>query len=660
MGFMKRIFTVFLITILTLTMVSAGTVLADNSSCYNEENVASKAEGLIATGLISHDIGADKCNTYVTNSELACVIADMLGFSRIGGFGSEIPYADVSTDASYYAKVKFAYSNGYLPNANMFYPDMNAVSDDAVESLVKMLGYGEICQSYGGAWNCAARIGLIKGSVPSQNSYFKWYQLIELIHNSLDINVMNETGYANGDIIYAVQKDSGILGKYHNLYEFEGVVLANEYTSIEIGAKEASEGFVKVGSELFKTGETDIKSLLGYNVTGYVREEDGKYTVVYAQAYDNKTVTVNAQNLLTDSDEWSAANIMYEDEKGNEKSIRLSRDTKVVYNGKLFADAVANDYKIISGNITAINNDDDSVYDVLNITSYKNIIVQSYDSFDNKIYCKTGFVVDIDESRVSVDLRNFADEPYDLKYIGQNAIMSLAISKDSKLVSGYAMRSKASGSVSEIKSNGNDVESIVLGGDSYKISEQWKTMNYLEKPEIKIGKRYLCYLDFNGEIAHVIDKSGSECEYGYLYKFGKTSGLDATERFRIFTQDGEWGEFNASDKIKINGIKAENDSDFNVLKNQDGSTKEQLIKFFTDADENINSIYTNDRSVTEEPTDYFRDEFVYNGSVSGKYRSNCSMFGLEYTITGKSKIFYLPEIIVDGVPVKMLIILISF
>lgn len=644
---MKKIFSLVLAFILTLTAFQSITI-AEQSSDYTAES--KYAAVLAGIGAISYEPEAGDMARNVTKAELVGAVVDMMGKTATVNKNNKYFFADVNADTLNADKIQFAKESGLIGSTSLFHPELNAETDDAVTMLLNVLGYNKYSAASSDTWVTASKIGLFDGVSISQGSALTWAQLVVMLYNAIDIEILQPTAITDNGTIYATKDGETVLTEYFDIFKFEGIVSATKQSSL--GSDEGlGDDCVQVGSLVMNTGTSGIENLLGYNVEGYANLVGSKYTVLYAEEFDNKIWELDDSVLVTDSSDWSQYSIVYE-EKGVEKKLRLSPEVDVIYNGKCSFDYTADTLKINSGNIVAIDNNSGGGIDVVIINELDNYIVNTYDSVENILYDKTGRKLDLGDSSATINIVNGLGEPYDLSLLTENTIVSLYVSLDKTYIKGYVTKSKVIGTVTELKKAGENPETITFDtGVSYRVSNSWRKASFPGKDTIELGKKYIAYLDVNGEIAMIAERFSETLMYGFINGFVIPSGLDSVPKFRIFTQDGIWQEYTAAKKLNVNGTSY---TASEIIDNPEVKAAvtsalraNQLVKFETNADDQIKVIYTGKSTTDVLPP----NELAYHGEISAIWQSNGQTFDInskttpgiiKYAIDGVTAVFYTP------------------
>ncbi len=644
---MKKIISLLLSFALVFALVPSAAFSAD-TAVYAE--AAEYAVMLGSLGALSQPLTDADLERNVSKAELVGAIVDMMGKTATVSQNTRYSFADVTTDTPHADKIEFAKKAGLLGEASLFHPELSAETDDAVAMLIKIMGYDKYSAVQADAWVTASKIGLFDGVSFSKGSAITWSQLIMVLRNAVDIEILQTTALTGDGEIYGTKDGETLLTEYFDVYAFEGIITANEHTSLSSDTG-LGDACIQVGDLIMNVGTSGAAELLGYNVEGYAKYDGSKYTVLHVAPYGNRIWELDDSVLAPDSSDWSQYSIVYE-EKDTEKKLTLSSEVDVIYNGKCCFGYTADTLKVDIGSITAIDNNASGGIDVVIVNELDNYIVNTYDSINEILYDKSGKNLSLDDGDVAVDIVNGLGEPYDLSLLTENTIVSLYVSLDQRNIKGYVTKSKVIGTVKEIELEGSSAASITFDtGVSYRVSKSWHKASFPGKDTIELGKKYIAYLDVNGEIAMIAERSPETIMYGFINGFAIPSGLDPVPKFRIFTQDGIWQEYTAAKKLNVNGTSysASEISSIPEVKTAVTSalSANQLVKFETNADDQIKTIYTGISTADVLPP----NELAYNGEISAIWQSNGQTFDLnskttpgiiKYAIDGATAVFYTP------------------
>ena len=546
-------------------------------------------------GVLDYEVTAQMYDQPVTRAQTYGAALGLLGELTDGLSFAEYAFSDIA-ELPEANRIQFAYEQGCLESAWKFEPEAGSTVGEALRLIVSEMGYQEIARELGdggaGFVTMANRLGILKGLSVSRNDALTWETLVTLLHNSLDIEILHLIGYSADGLILGEVTGVTMLNVYFDIYEISGVVTANESTSLT-GAEDAGEGYVVVGEQQMKTGDTDIGTYLGYYVDCYARLADGIYTVISAEKNlaKNRVWTIAAEDLLPENREWSAFRIVYEDEKGTARKLSLPADAAVIYNGKQLFDYTAEDLDITLGDLTVIDNTGSGTPSVVHINEYENYVVESYNASQQILYSKNHEPLRLD-SGYDILIESVNGDPYDLAELTEYAVLSLNISRDGTYIHGVVIKDKVSGQITRLDESDGKIR-FTMDSGTYTVSPGWDGKDGSGNAmKLMAGRRYVAYLDQNGCAAAFVEKS-SGMLYGFLYAAAVKQSFGAEVSFKLFTDSGTWEELELADRVSVNGVNRKETELAGMEALFDGNkTKQQMVKVMLNNDNEITKVYT--------------------------------------------------------------------
>ncbi len=236
------------------------------------------------------------------------------------------------------------------------------------------------------------------------------------------------------------------------------------------------------------------------------------------------------------------------------------------------------------GSITLVDTDNDGDYDLIKTTEIITAVVNTINAKANAIYLKqdgkssaliynnlTNFKLNADSSP---DLREYKitidGAEADVADLKEYDVLSIVTNDYANPIFVYidVTRNVIEGKVTakrDVLGTVNDY--VVIGGEKYKAA----AVTNITTAGINIDEEGKFYLNADGEIVLKDTTSVLGGDYAYLYSTG--DGNFAGETYvRMFTKDGADVTYKVADKIKINGVQAENATT--------AFTTDQLIKMF--------------------------------------------------------------------------------
>lgn len=542
--------------------------------------------------------------------------------------------AEASKGTSKFPDVpKSHWANGYINLATdmgiiigddrgKFRPNDTITYAEAMTIMVRALGYEPKAQEKGGFPSgyilTASETGLTNKVQGTASTPISRGNVAFLTANALETKLMEQTNFGSNPEYGVVNKT--LLGDRLGVTKHEGQVIAIPNSSIS-GESKLSHGQVQIGEEVYETAY-NMSNLLGFNVTYYI-EDEGKGTEQLILAVPttgkNKTLTVTSK-LFEKTTEKNGKKVIeyFESENSSKtKTAEISPAAKLVYNGKHaeLSDELLNIAKK-SGTINLLDTDKNGVYDIIFVTVYRNMVVDTV-SVNGKITDKYNQPALLLNEDVEYTIEKGLDQlkVSDLK---EYDVLSIAESLDKKFYIVSVSDKAITGKVSAKNDDG-----FVIDGKTYEVAD-----NYTDS--ITIGLEGKFYLDIDGKIA-AIDTSGQlSSNYAYLVRGYETE--DEVVKFRFFTKDGKDTTVTAAEKIRVNGSGGKRATE--VLASLIGDGKDvtkQLVTYTTNSDGKLTAINTAKDNTSNGNTDtsnftlnYILDDAIFTEATKklGNIRLN--------------------------------------
>ncbi len=461
------------------------------------------------------------------------------------GVCTETRFIDVNAnDPNAYA-INTMYDMGLMIGYSgyLFKPKQIITYDEAICTVVSCLGYNLFKDNI--SWpdqrlELAYQFGLLKDLTYIGSNAITENDIIILLNNALFADTV---GYEN------FQDNETALMRFHNAYEIEGVVTANEHTGLAGIDDSVPENSIRIETVNYLTTE-DYSEFLGYNVTGLCKEIDGDPTIIYLETNTKTQITEFAgddvQNVTSNKIEYEIAGEQI-------KRVSYSETVKVIYNGGAYVGyGRIEDIDFSDTAVKAIDNSRDSVADVLIMTKYEdyyvsNIDAKNYaitDNLNGNRFPSTG--ININDS--SINVYNSAGEIIDFKDIQIGQIASVAASQNNEIIEIYINDKIVSGTLTGI----NKEEGYKIDSTSYKLSSNFNESNFI----LNLGITADFYIGKTGKIIAVVLSSGEKAVGVVRNIFLNTEDIKYNSDFiqiKIFTSDGEFIKYDVVEKVRING-----------------------------------------------------------------------------------------------------------
>lgn len=582
--------------------------------------------------------GKFRLDDTIIRSEVAKMAVHAMGLdSAAYSVKGSTVFNDVASDhwASGYINVASSLKLIEGDGDGSFRPNDNISYEEAMAIMTRATGYEQAAQNKGGYPSGYMAVGTSNGL--SKNVQAKLGEKIsrgdvaQLTSNALEVGLMEQKVY--GDSSSYEVTDKTLLKDKLSIEKLEGTITAVESTSID-GEAALGKNQARIDGKVYST-EYDLKPLLGHQVTYYLKSDSkGNYVIVLASSIKtkNSTVSINDSSFtrLTTKN-GNPAIVYYTDEDQKKTStVEIASDAKMIFNGRQVEfNKDLLDLSKVQGSVDLLDSDRNGKYDVITVTHFENIVVDTVSSSGRITDKLTNNVLKLDENvDYTLTLGGSSIAPKDLK---EWDVLSVAKSADGELYNITVTRSTVEGKVT-----GKDEDGIYIDDEHYKLS-----LNY--SGSISIGMKGVFYLDCSGRIAASDSSEALSSGYAYLINaYVDSNGSDAY--FRLFTKEGKTENFSVNSKVKVNGksnVKAVDA--VNSFRNESGALK-QLVTFETNSDGKITEI-TAAQDNTESgkiDTDNFTKNLVldnaeYSASTSklGDVRINDSTVIFDMTSSDK-------------------------
>ncbi len=610
------------------------------------------AEVLNALGIMVGDAedGAFRPDDPILRSEMAKVAVYSVGLEDVAtGSGYATRFPDVPAGHWATGAINVAEQQGLVigDDIGTFRPDDNVLLQEAVTILVRALGYEPVAMQRGGYpagyMAVASENQLLKGISAAGGNPAKRGDIAQLVFNGLTVNLMEQTGFGS-NIIYEVV-DKTLLYDRLNVEKAYGQITGTSETTLS-GGSTASENQIMINDRVFEEGTTMAREYLGYNVVYYARidttRDQKTLILVKPQESKNNVLTINATNIESVTGE-SGANktVTYWRAGTNDTTTRTASivaSPVYIYNGK-FIETLTNDQLIpATGNLVLLDTDVNSVYDIVFVNHFTNLVVETVSSATGRVtdkYNNGSLLLDPESTEVDFVLWKNGKQimPEELK---EWDVISYTISQDKQLIKGYVSTDSVLGRVTHTTAKGfriNDSETV------YK-----KAANYPNEINLRDEGRF--YLDIEGNVA-AVDTTASTAgtairgTYGYMTGAAITGTIDKTLQFKIFTSSGDTKVFDAATKIRVNdtyGLAA--DAALAAL-GKDGVVSPQLVTYETNSQGLLTGI---DLAVDKTATGTVnKGVFTKNIAAADQvYKSASNMLG-NVKVTESTIVFDIPQ-----------------
>ena len=487
-------------------------------------------------------------DSYVERRELAMILCRLFKYETVA---EDTPvFTDVSEADRAYVEtaVRYGHMSGY--GNRSFGPKDYITGAQLVKIFVGVMNGERIAKTLGGYPDgyieVANMLGILKGTSINFNEPVKRIDVANIIYTSMHSDMFTFAGSSGMDFEYEVIEDNTFLTEKLNIYKAEGIVTANDKTSIYKDS-ECEKDCLSIGDYIYEYDKPS-NDLLGAMVTAYVYmpQKDSIGRIVYIEESNkNNFITINAAEY----EKTEGFDISYY-KNGKIKTEKLSESISFIYNGR-YTDYDPQMLEFECGTIKLTDNDNDKVFDIINVTSYENFVVEKV--IDNqKIILRHGKAsLETEDKDVEVLIDNEEAAVADLK---PGYVLSVAKSKQKdkrEYVKIEASTKKIMGVVSETLII-DEKPYVRIENNLYKVSDYYSILvKNKSANSLNAGFTGQFYLDVFGNIVNS-DADSPQLKVGYLIK-GRTDteAVVPTMTVRIYTTDGKIESYEAKDKVLI-------------------------------------------------------------------------------------------------------------
>lgn len=631
--------------ILLSVMMILGGISVNAASDYSEH----KYEGAISmlsdlSVMDGYPDGTFRPDANITRAEFAALAIRAAGYENAAA-GSTNAFIDIAADSWYLGYANFAQQKGWMTGYDdgRFGGDENVTLNQAIKTMVSVLGYEKIAQQNGGypsGYIATADTLKLLDKISVGETAATRGEIAQLIANTLTAVTADTTYGENAEVAYGDETLLETLG--YGIYT--GTVEAVNGISTDSRFNKLSADEIVIGGTKYTTTVSDTAKYLGLTVKFYVYEgKDGSENEVrHMYATRGGYMTIDSDDVKSTT----TSHAIDYDYNGKVRSADVD-GAVVIYNGKPLMTSEIDDnvFNLKDGSLTLIDNDDDDIFETVLIWEYDNIVVKSVS--DDTIYGlyeqKLKLHKDGDENYVTVSYNGEKKSVSDIK---QGDVVSAYVSNDGTYARLIISRSETEGIYT---SKGKDY--IVLdSGEKLRTSSLYETLVSGSSTRLDIPQfgEYVIYkLDAMGKIASseiTEETSGSLTRYGYILSAG-TDGIGEDGYVEFLTEDNViiTRPIASSRKLRLGYM---DDTQYTVKRTGWTGLSEALCAGGTSVKAQIMKYVEKDGVLTEI---YLADK---NGSGSKWYENITTtdmriyagkLVGDEYIVDNDTKVFYIPN-----------------
>ena len=646
---MKTIFKRILVLTLSVIICFGNFAFADDTQYTPSQINERELDILKVLGVLTEDDILEYDDT-ITRAQGAHFVATLTGVSAMNKL-VEGKFSDVNSRTDYATDIITLSDLGVIKGHTdgSFCPDDDILGMEFIKVILSAAGYTIKAESSGGYpsgyLKVASETKLISGITSDLYEPLCFGDLVKLLYNALEIEVVSSDYYSNkGSIYLTSSEDKTVLTELLRTYKDEGVISSNSIMSLTKN-EGCLAGNVIINNTLYDVGETNAETLLGHKVEYYYQktsQKDLKLVYVYVSD-EEKTLKIDSDDFKN----YDGKAFNYYSDDGDKKA-KVNNRTSIVYNNRPID--LPLDFKPLSGNIELIDNDKDSIYDVVFICQYRNI-------YTNQIDHQNGIIYDIYDSLnpLKINPLDVGDNVliYNRKgmlipfeHLKADSLLACLISDDESSMVIYEVVDEIIGTIKNVETT-NGKKKIVIEDKEYEISNELLNENI----NWTIGDKIICYLDLEGKIGAVSDKKVSKYRFAIFESLGIKESMQNEYLIKVFDEGSSEGEltvYEFADKVYIDDYRYTKDDLADISKDALEvilGEKRNLIMYSKNAEGKINNIYTINSDKIHMYSDfvtyYVNTEIqVLDGKIG--YNANTLMFFVPTatTTTDKYKFTY--------------------
>lgn len=423
--------------------------------------------------------------------------------------------------------------------------------------LVVALGYGSIITGYNAFpalyVSQASKLGITKYISSVDPSEIKYEDFSIMMYQTMHTKALEIVGVSDDSLIYSQSDDRTLEALFlesQNLAKKTGIVDSDYYTCAN-ALYPCTNSQICIDGVFYNCNSAECKDLVGMKVEFVYTDSSSlsSRTIKGIRPYEsNKVVTFNRNQDA----ECKNGKVYYLGSNEKEKSLNLSDGMVLIYNNQICSSYKLSDIDFSKCCVKLIDNNDDSIYDMMFVKESESVIVSHVK--DEKIYIKHGDVhskkvldiSDIDEK--SLIMYKVSGEVISLEDIEADSPISVVASKDFSHIEIILLEDKKEATFEELNSQ---ERTVIAGGKEYglKISES----------DFSLGKTYRFLVNEYDEIFY-IESVPDGCLY--IVDKGYTSGgISSNAKLKVYDSKLGLCVYTIADRLKIDGVTYNNPAD---------------------------------------------------------------------------------------------------
>ncbi len=494
-------------------------------------------------GLLNYlDITLDSEVSYdkeITRGEMAYILAKVTNASAFSG--SETYFYDVPMDSMYANEILALTELGvFHGDGNGYFRPDDLISEEEIEKVfVSALGYKDLkdMPSYR---QIARRAGITDGIL--LDGKVAYADALLMAYNTLHCEMLEWVFYGEDGSKVVPNHEILALEVYHGLVHKKGIVDGVSGTTLILPDDSTPADHIRIDGKLYVCSNED---LLGYSVDYYIKRnvmEMPRPEISYICADDflNNTLVIQAEDVVgkTANEQFS----YYMNSKV--KNVKIVEVPDVLYNGVAYPEYTDADLKPGTGTVMLLDNNDDNVYEIISISSYEYVVIESVNTSEQVIYGKyPNKVYGSAERDYEISLKHGALKAY-LGSLKRGDVVAIKTSKNTTgllKISVERVLDSVTGQIESISEN-----NYTIGGKVFK-RIAGTTVDY----ELKLGETVTAY-SHNETCAAIIHAENDGYQYGYIVGVADVGSAFSSEvHVRLVTRNNEMMEYPLAKKIVL-------------------------------------------------------------------------------------------------------------
>lgn len=452
----------------------------------------------------------------------------------------EAPYTDIA-DSQYKSAIEIAYSIGLIAPSETFNPDKIILTIDSYRIVLAATGWVPIIKTMGGTdadyMNLVRDLGLNINILSNDYAGISSQDANTLLYHMLTCGLAEQIVF--GDRVqYQGRKEKNLIDLYYNIKKTEGIVTANEYTSLNSADCATKSGKIRIGmNEYWLDGQQD---LLGKRVTAFY--DDITLQILSITVEKTEVLNIASEDIENIIDR----TITYYD-ADKSKRVTLADSFSCIKNGKKLDIYSKNLKALFTENqcdLTLIDADRDGIYETILMEVWQYCFVNVIDDENMVLYDKYDNKQNIDLSGKDVKVC-FINEDISFDSIKKGMLLTFTCSDDGKLFRIKTDYTTLDGTISAIN---QEPDYLVVSDNQYTMTQYFKQ----NLAEVKVGKSGSFYLNTKGEIVLFVP-SAEVYSYGWIINSGENSTLNPIVQTKIYTQEDCAQIYSFANRVRING-----------------------------------------------------------------------------------------------------------